>query len=246
MITALVFSAFPPQVARAQTGTLTFPASADTFVIAEFPDNSYGGSTIMRVDGSPIARSYLRFAVSGLNGASIVSAKLRIFANSSNSAGYSVAALSDNNWGEKTITYTNAPAPGGVINAAVVAGQWVETDVTSYIQGEGSFNLVLTPINGTNINLASRGIRPMFPRWSSPQEWVALSRPFLSRPRPFLPRRPQPFLPRRPPPLLPPQPRLCPPPRRRPLLWQPRQLLPPRPLPRVPSPPLPLALASAR
>jgi hypothetical protein len=103
-------------------------------------------------------RSYLRFTVSGLGGAAVQSVMLRIYANSANTAGFSVLALADNTWGETTITDSNAPAPGSTIksSAAFGAGTWVQVDISSYITAEGTYSLVLTTTNTTNTNLASR------------------------------------------------------------------------------------------
>jgi hypothetical protein len=103
-------------------------------------------------------RSYLRFTVSGLGGATVQSATLRIYANSANSAGFSVLALADNTWGETTITYNNAPTSGNTIksSAGFSTGTWVQVDISSYINAEGTYNLVLTTTSTTNTNLASR------------------------------------------------------------------------------------------
>jgi hypothetical protein len=100
----------------------------------------------------------MRFTVSGLGGAAVQLAILRIYANSTNSAGLSVSALANNNWAETTLTYANAPACGSVIgnSSKFSAGTWVQVDVTSYIKSEGTFNLVLGSLNSTNTILASR------------------------------------------------------------------------------------------
>jgi hypothetical protein len=103
-------------------------------------------------------RSYLRFTVSGLGGAAVQSAMLRVYANSANSAGFSVLALADNTWGETTITYSNAPTPGSTIksSAGFGSGTWVQVDISSYVNGEGTYNLVLSTTSTTNTNLAAR------------------------------------------------------------------------------------------
>ena len=84
--------------------------TADAYVIQSTPDTNFGASTSLRVDNSPITRSYLRIVVSGLNGNVVQFAKLRIYANSANTSGYSVFGVSDNTWAEGTITYNNSPA----------------------------------------------------------------------------------------------------------------------------------------
>ena len=79
----------PVHVQAADT-SMKFTPSADAYVLATSPDKNFGSNISIRVDNSPDTRSYLRFEVSGLGGSQIVSAKLRVFANSANSTGYSV------------------------------------------------------------------------------------------------------------------------------------------------------------
>jgi hypothetical protein len=110
------------------------------------------------VDGSPVTNSYIRFNVSGWSGP-IHSATLRVFANSRSSTGYSVKSVSDNSWGETSINYNNAPAPGSTLGssgAINTAGTWVSINITSYITGNGQFSVVLSTTNATAINNSSR------------------------------------------------------------------------------------------
>ena len=143
---------------NAQTSALTFTPVADAYVIQSSPTINAGTATNLRVDSSPITRSYLRFTVSGLNGGTVQSAKIRLFANSSNTTGYSVKSLSDNTWTETAISYSNAPSPGSLLGTspAIVSGHWVEVDISSYITGEGTYNLVLDTTNTTNTSFGSR------------------------------------------------------------------------------------------
>ena len=146
------------QLAPLDALAVTVNPVADAYVIASSPSSNYGTSASLRVDGSPVTRSYLRFSVSGLGGAAVQSAMLRIYANSANTSGFSVLALSNNSWAEKTITYSNAPAPGNTIatSSSVAAATWVQVDISSYIKAAGTYNLVLTTTNKTNTNLAAR------------------------------------------------------------------------------------------
>jgi hypothetical protein len=111
----------------------------------------------VRVDGSPIVRSYLRFNVQGLNG-TVNRVTLRIFANSASSSSLVASGVSNNTWTETTINYNNAPPPGSAIGSAspVTAGAWISIDITAYITGNGTYNLALTTPGGTAISLASR------------------------------------------------------------------------------------------
>jgi hypothetical protein len=67
-----MLASYPP--ASAGTATVTFTPVADAYVISTSASTNYGTGTTLRVDGSPVTNSYLRFVVSGLNGATIQSA----------------------------------------------------------------------------------------------------------------------------------------------------------------------------
>jgi len=142
----------------AAAATVPINPVADAYVNASFPNSNYGKNSSLRVDGSPVMRSYLRFTVSGLGGAAIQLAILRIYANSASSTGLSVLALANNTWSETSLTYANTPALGNVIgnSSKFSAGTWVQVDVTSYVKTEGTYNLVLGGLNSTDANLASR------------------------------------------------------------------------------------------
>jgi hypothetical protein len=104
--------------------------------------------------------------VSGLNGNTIQSVKLRMYANSSNPTGFSVRTVADNSWAETKITYANSPTVGSIINssAAVSSGAWVEVDVSSYVKAAGSYNMALTTTSSTNINFSSREVSGKAPQ----------------------------------------------------------------------------------
>lgn len=142
----------PPQ----QSGS-PFTAIADAYVAGDATTTNYGTSTTLRADNSPDLNSYLRFDVQGLTG-SITSATLRIYANSGSSVGYDVYAVTDNTWTETGITYSNAPAMGSQLGSSgvITAGTWTTVDVTSYITGNGSFNLAFSTTSNTNISFSSR------------------------------------------------------------------------------------------
>ncbi len=76
----------PPPPPPAQT-TLTIPAAADAYTLKTSPSTRFGTRTTLLADGSPTARTYLRFAVSGIGSKTIVSAKLRLYAVDPSDAG---------------------------------------------------------------------------------------------------------------------------------------------------------------
>ena len=138
-------------------GTFTFISIADSYVEASNPSTNYGTATQIRVDGSPDVRSYLRFNVQGLSG-TVTSATLRVYANSALSAGYDAYSVSNNTWTETGITYSNAPPLGSMIGSSgsVSSNTWTSVNITSYITGNGTYNLGLTTSDSTALSLASR------------------------------------------------------------------------------------------
>jgi hypothetical protein len=154
----LAISMILPVHVQAADTSMKFTPSADAFVLATSPDNNYGSNISLRVDNSPDTRSYLRFDVIGLAGSQIISAKLRVYANSANTTGYSVQVVDDTSWTESGITFQNAPPIGDEIvkSSSFKKAVWTEVDITPFITGDGTYNLALTTQNVTNTNLASR------------------------------------------------------------------------------------------
>ena len=153
----LVPSHTPTHTQTTGGSLLTFTPIADAYVDSANPAANYGMLTTLRVDGSPIVRSYLRFNVQGLSGP-VTRATLRIFANSASSQGCTAGTVSDNTWSESTINYNNAPPIGSALGSSgpFGAGVWVSMDVTAYIAGNGTYNLALTTPGTTAVSLASR------------------------------------------------------------------------------------------
>ena len=81
------------QAAISQANAITFKPVADAYVLQTSPGSNYGKNTALRVDSSPITRSYLRFVVSGLSGRAVQSVILSMYANSSNKTGFSVQSV---------------------------------------------------------------------------------------------------------------------------------------------------------
>ena len=122
----LAVAAFAPGAARA---SLVIAASADAYVDASAPAANFGTAAKLRVDGSPVVRSYLRFDVPAL-GTPVASAKLRVYALTSlASSALEARAVPGLSWNEATITYASAPAPAPLRTAVVSpvrAGRWLE------------------------------------------------------------------------------------------------------------------------
>ncbi len=149
----------PPLVVDtpAASSSFTSIAVADAYVNGAYPDSNYGTSSQLRVDGSPVIRSYVRFDVSGVAGP-VTSATLRVYASSTHNSGFEVRGVADNSWVETAITYANSPALGAVVGSSgpLSANSWVEIDVTSLVTGDGTLSLALTALTNTNMRLDSR------------------------------------------------------------------------------------------
>jgi calcineurin-like phosphoesterase family protein len=144
--------------AEAATTTQTFNPVADSWVDQSAKSKNYGTGTNLRTDNSPVRKAYLRFNVQGLT-AGVQQATLRLYATTASSAGYQVRALADNSWGERTITYNNAPPPSQTVTGSsgpIGSPQWTSVDVTGLVGGNGLVSLVLTTTSSTSMQVASR------------------------------------------------------------------------------------------
>jgi acid phosphatase type 7 len=140
----------------------SFPAVADSYVDASAPTTNHGTATALRVDASPVVRSYLRFNVTGLTGP-VTGATLRIWANSAQSVGFDAFRVADSTWGETTIVDANAPAFGAKLGSsgAVAAGTWTSIDVTLAVTGNGLISFGLSTTSATALSLSAReGLNP--------------------------------------------------------------------------------------
>ncbi len=88
----------------------------------------------------------------------VTRATLRVFANTASNLGCNANIVSDNTWSESTINYNNATPVGSVLSSSgsFGAGVWINIDVTTYITGNGTFNLGMTTPSSTAISFASR------------------------------------------------------------------------------------------
>ena len=97
--------------ASAPAATAAFPPEADAYVTSRYPDANYGKKQTLVTDARPTRVSYLRFDVSVPAGAEIEGAKLKLYARTdSTPVGFLVDAISDTNWRETDITFSNAPS----------------------------------------------------------------------------------------------------------------------------------------
>ncbi len=136
---------------------VTFMPVADSYVDAAAPSTKFGLDTALRVDGSPVKTTYLRFDLTGLTG-TVTGATLRVWADTAQSVGYDVYATS-NTWAENAVTFNDGPAPTtGVIGSSgrVTAYTWTSVDVTTLVSGNGLISLALTTTSTNALRMQSR------------------------------------------------------------------------------------------
>ena len=130
---------------------------ADTYVSEASPNATNGTSTRLRVDGSPLVRSYLRFDVSGVSG-TVESATLRLHPTSASKSGFRAHPVDDTGWSETALTWNSAPPIGPAVGSSGPAATEtpVSIDVTALVDGNGLLSLALTTPGTTAISLGSR------------------------------------------------------------------------------------------
>ena len=153
------------QGAGATITTQTLAPVADAYVNKNKPNTNFGTNSKLKVQASPTLRSYLRFNVQGISG-TVTRARLRLNAASGSTAGFDVRGVSNNAWGETTITYANAPPTAATASGSsgpYSSGQWVSIDITPLVVGNGLVSLALTAnTSSTSLNSreASSSLRP--------------------------------------------------------------------------------------
>jgi chitodextrinase len=142
----------------ATTQTMTLNPVADTYVDSSKPTATHGSATTLRVDGSPLVDSYLRFDLSAVPG-TITGLTLKVQANSSSGGGYAVRGVADNTWSESALNWNNAPPIGSVDagqSGAFSSNTLTSVDVSSLINGNGLLSMAMIGVNGTAISFSSR------------------------------------------------------------------------------------------
>ena len=102
--------------------------------------------------------SYLKFTVTGVNGAPVSSAKLRLYVTDASTDGGSVFRV-DDTWTETGLTWTARPAlPLTSIGNAgnVAAGGYVDIDLGSAVSGDGTYSFAVQSSSTNSAIYASR------------------------------------------------------------------------------------------
>jgi hypothetical protein len=149
------------------SSALTFAPSADTQILATRPNKNFGSATTLPVDNDPTRQVLLKFTVSGVGGATVANAKLRIFCMNGSPVGGAFFRVADTSWLENTVTWGNAPAADPSVLAslgAVKRNTWYEIDLSSLVTGDGTYSLRITTTSGDGATYVSKegaaGSRP--------------------------------------------------------------------------------------
>ena len=149
---------FTPEPTSVPGSELTFFVSADSYVREAKPNNNYGTSASLYVDGVTGAHyeSYLKFDLSGVSG-EVQNARLRVFVSNGSTEGPAVY-MTETTWAEYGITWDTRPAQtSGMLDdkGVIDSNTWLEYDVTSAITGSGTYSFVFTKDAGDSSGFSS-------------------------------------------------------------------------------------------
>jgi hypothetical protein len=153
----LVLAGVYAEAAAAQRATQRFAPTADAFVNRAYPNRNFGDRDRLRTDAAPLVRAYVRFDVRGLNGR-VDRAWLRFTTLTRSANGFRLHPVYSTSWGERRITYQNAPPVTTAIarTGPFRAGKRISLNVTKRVRGNGSFAFALSTASPSSIPVASR------------------------------------------------------------------------------------------
>ncbi len=154
----------PPSNAASVTtpagaSTLSFAPVADSYVQSDAPSTNFGSSVQVVADASPLRRTLLKFNVTGVNGRSVQSVKLRLTCVDGSPAGGSVHRVPASSWDETTVTWNNQPAADPATLASlgrVSAGTTYEVDLTGLVADDGTVTIELDSASTDGAYYSSR------------------------------------------------------------------------------------------
>ena len=152
-----------PGSAGAAVATMSFTPEADTYVSSTNPTASFGTSTTFQVDGTPVKQSFLRFDIDGLDGRTVVGARLRMHQTGSSDVGGRVFTASSTGWTE-SMTWNTRPAIDGPQLGSfspVAANNYYEADLEpASTFDDGPVTLAIDTTSGDDARWSSREIIP--------------------------------------------------------------------------------------
>jgi chitodextrinase len=137
---------------------LTFAPTADAYVEADLPTANRGSATTIHVDNSPVKHFLVKFTVSGIDGRTVTSAKLRLHCVDPATSGGDFRRVVDTSWSEATVNWNNAPTADSSIFAslgAVATGSWYEISVP-FITADGTYAIRVTSVSTNGADYFSK------------------------------------------------------------------------------------------
>jgi acid phosphatase type 7 len=136
-----------------------FRAQADSYVNAAEETANFGTARSLRIDASPLVRSYIRFRIPK-HRSELQRVNLLVYSRTRSAVGFRVR-VSRGKWREQQLTYDNAPPlePRAIASGPLRRRAWKAVDVTSLVtftrnNREISFALSTSALR--EIELASR------------------------------------------------------------------------------------------
>ena len=142
---------------------MTFTAESDTYADEALPATNFGTATTLQTKGGTGSRqiSFIRFRVTGMHD-TVQDVRLRVFCTTNGSAHGPTAYLADSNWIESGADGLNWNHQPDMWSSAidhknvVTAGNWVEYDVSSLIEGDGLYSFALISDSTDGVSYSSR------------------------------------------------------------------------------------------
>ncbi len=122
-----------------------FGAAADTYVTAARPAANYGRALTLKAAGAPQTTTFLRFDLEqrASENATVI---LLLHAQSAQRAAYQVRGVTQVAWGERRLTFANAPKLSSRYTAGKQQKQaaWNAVDVSAFVAGNARVSLAVT------------------------------------------------------------------------------------------------------
>jgi hypothetical protein len=174
VLTLLLLSAPVTTGARADVAGLK--VAEDSYTSQNNPGATHGPSTYLGTNASVSSerRAYLKFAVANIPvGATNVTAKLSVYAQSSSSGTFTVYNI-PSTWTESSLTWSNQPILGSIVTqkGGVTTG-YNDLDVSSAVAANGTYSFVIrssatSQTNFTAKEAASNQPAQLLVNWSPP------------------------------------------------------------------------------
>jgi hypothetical protein len=142
LILSLAASGTPTPPPAPTPTTLRLTPSADASIKFDSPTTNFGTAGVLEIDNTPVINTLMKFNVTGVNGRTVNSAKLRLYVTNPSNVGGIFKRVSNTTWTETGVTWNTAPAQDTSTIASLPAttqNTWVELDLTSLITGDGTY-----------------------------------------------------------------------------------------------------------